>query len=194
MPRDEAVAYFKSLGEHYKAEIIASIPSDEPISLYAEGKFIDLCRGPHVPSTGKLKVFKLMKVAGAYWRGDSTQRDAAADLRHRVDEEGGPRRLPACASRKRRSATTASSARQLDLFHLQDEAPGMVFWHPKGWSIWQQVEQYMRARLPGQRLPGSEGAADPRPLAVGALGALGELQGQHVHDRVGEARLRRSSR
>ncbi len=144
MPRDEAVAYFKSIGEHYKAEIIASIPSDEPISLYTEGKFTDLCRGPHVPSTGKLKVFKLMKLAGAYWRGDSrnemlqriygtawAKKDELDAYLHRIEEaeKRDHRRL----------------GRQLDLFHLQDEAPGMVFWHPKGWSVWQEVEQYMRA-------------------------------------------------
>ncbi|MEO8536246.1 MAG: threonine--tRNA ligase [Betaproteobacteria bacterium] len=143
MPRDEAVRHFQSLGEHYKAEIIASIPSDEPISLYAEGGFVDLCRGPHVPSTGRLKVFKLMKVAGAYWRGDSrnemlqriygtawTKKEELDAYLHRIEEaeKRDHRRL----------------GRQLDLFHLQDEAPGMVFWHPKGWSIWQQVEQYMR--------------------------------------------------
>jgi threonyl-tRNA synthetase len=143
MSRDDAVAYFKSLGEHYKAEIIASIPGDQDISLYAEGKFTDLCRGPHVPSTGKLKVFKLMKVAGAYWRGDSNNamlqriygtawanKDDLAAYLHRIEEaeKRDHRRL----------------GRQLDLFHLQDEAPGMVFWHPKGWTIWQQVEQHMR--------------------------------------------------
>ncbi|MGC1817358.1 MAG: threonine--tRNA ligase [Casimicrobiaceae bacterium] len=144
MPRDDAVRHFESIGEHYKAEIIASIPSDEPISLYTEGAFTDLCRGPHVPSTGRLKVFKLMKVAGAYWRGDSknemlqriygtawTKKDDLDAYLHRIEEtdKRDHRRL----------------GRQLDLFHLQDEAPGMVFWHPKGWSIWQQVEQYMRA-------------------------------------------------
>ncbi|MDE2357793.1 MAG: threonine--tRNA ligase [Betaproteobacteria bacterium] len=144
MPRDDAIRHFESIGEHYKAEIIASIPSDEPISLYTEGAFTDLCRGPHVPSTGRLKVFKLMKVAGAYWRGDPrnemlqriygtawTKKDELDAYLHRIEEaeKRDHRRL----------------GRQLDLFHLQDEAPGMVFWHPKGWSIWQQVEQYMRA-------------------------------------------------
>ena len=115
MPRDEAVEFFESIGEHYKAEIIASIPADEPISLYREGDFIDLCRGPHVPSTGKLKVFKLMKVAGAYWRGDSKQRDAPAHLRHRVGEEGGPGRLPAHArgGREARPPQARHAARPL---------------------------------------------------------------------------------
>jgi len=130
MPRDDAVAYFQSLGEHYKAEIIASIPSNEDISLYSEGKFTDLCRGPHVPSTGKLKVFKLTKLAGAYWRGDSrnemlqriygtawlNDKDLAAYL-HRLEE---------AEKRDHRKL-----GRALDLFHVQDEAPGMVFWHPK---------------------------------------------------------------
>jgi threonyl-tRNA synthetase len=143
MPRDEAVRYFESIGEHYKAEIIASIPSDEPISLYAEGKFIDLCRGPHVPSTGRLKVFKLMKLAGAYWRGDSRnemlQRIYGTAWTKKEDLDAYLHRIEEAEKRDHRKL-----GRQLDLFHLQDEAPGMVFWHPKGWSIWQQVEQYMR--------------------------------------------------
>jgi threonyl-tRNA synthetase len=143
MPRDEAVRYFESLGEHYKAEIIASIPSDEPISLYAEGKFVDLCRGPHVPSTGRLKVFKLMKVAGAYWRGDSRnemlQRIYGTAWTKKEDLDAYLLRIDEAEKRDHRKL-----GKQLDLFHLQDEAPGMVFWHPKGWSIWQQVEQYMR--------------------------------------------------
>jgi threonyl-tRNA synthetase len=143
MPRDEAVKYFEALGEHYKAEIIASIPSGEPISLYAEGKFTDLCRGPHVPSTGKLKVFKLMKVAGAYWRGDSRnemlQRIYGTAWAKKEDLDAYLHRLEEAEKRDHRKL-----GRQLDLFHTQDEAPGMVFWHPKGWSLWQQVEQYMR--------------------------------------------------
>ena len=143
MARDEAVRYFQSLGEQYKAEIIASIPSDEPISLYAEGKFVDLCRGPHVPSTGRLKVFKLMKVAGAYWRGDSRnemlQRIYGTAWTKKEDLDAYLMRIEEAEKRDHRKL-----GRQLDLFHLQDEAPGMVFWHPKGWSIWQQVEQYMR--------------------------------------------------
>jgi threonyl-tRNA synthetase len=143
MPRDDAVKFFENMGEHYKAEIIASIPSNEPISLYAEGKFIDLCRGPHVPSTGKLKVFKLMKVAGAYWRGDSRnemlQRIYGTAWTKKEDLEAYLHRIEEAEKRDHRKL-----GRQLDLFHLQDDAPGMVFWHPKGWSIWQQVEQYMR--------------------------------------------------
>ena len=143
MPRDEAVRHFESIGEHYKAEIIASIPSDEPISLYAEGKFVDLCRGPHVPSTGRLKIFKLMKLAGAYWRGDSRnemlQRIYGTEWTRKEDLDAYLHRIEEAEKRDHRML-----GRQLDLFHLQDEAPGMVFWHPKGWSIWQQVEQYMR--------------------------------------------------
>ncbi|MDH5286515.1 MAG: threonine--tRNA ligase [Betaproteobacteria bacterium] len=143
MPRDDAVTYFKNLGEHYKAEIIASIPANEDISLYSEGGFTDLCRGPHVPSTGKLKVFKLTKLAGAYWRGDSRnemlQRIYGTAWAKKEDLEAYLHRIEEAEKRDHRKL-----GRALDLFHLQDEAPGMVFWHPKGWSIWQEVEQYMR--------------------------------------------------
>jgi threonyl-tRNA synthetase len=143
MARDDAVKYFESLGEHYKAEIIASIPSDEPISLYSEGKFTDLCRGPHVPSTGKLKVFKLTRLAGAYWRGDSRnemlQRIYGTAWAKQEDLDAYLHRIEEAEKRDHRKL-----GRALDLFHLQDEAPGMVFWHPKGWAVWQQVEQYMR--------------------------------------------------
>jgi len=143
MARDAALRYFESIGEHYKAEIIASIPADEPISLYSEGSFTDLCRGPHVPSTGKLKVFKLTKLAGAYWRGDSRnemlQRIYGTAWAKKEDLELYLQRLEEAEKRDHRKL-----GRALDLFHLQDEAPGMVFWHPKGWTIWQQVEQYMR--------------------------------------------------
>jgi threonyl-tRNA synthetase len=143
MRRDEAVRFFESQGEHYKAEIIASIPSNEDISLYSEGNFIDLCRGPHVPSTGKLKVFKLTKLAGAYWRGDSRnemlQRIYGTAWVKKEDLELYLHRIEEAEKRDHRKL-----GRALDLFHLQDEAPGMVFWHPKGWTIWQQVEQTMR--------------------------------------------------
>jgi threonyl-tRNA synthetase len=143
LPRDEAVAYFKSIGEDYKAEIISSIPAGEDVSLYREGKFEDLCRGPHVPSTGKLKHFKLMKVAGAYWRGDHRNemlqriygtawatKDELQQYLHMLDE---------AEKRDHRKL-----GRELDLFHIDEFAPGLVFWHPKGWALWQQVEQYMR--------------------------------------------------
>ncbi|MEP7063846.1 MAG: threonine--tRNA ligase, partial [Betaproteobacteria bacterium] len=143
MPRDDAVRYFEQMGEHYKAEIIASIPADQSISLYAEGKFTDLCRGPHVPSTGKLKVFKLTKLAGAYWRGDSRnemlQRIYGTAWAKKEDLDAYLHRIEEAEKRDHRKL-----GRALDLFHLQDEAPGMVFWHPKGWSVWQEVEQYMR--------------------------------------------------
>ncbi len=146
LPRDEAVAYFKSIGEHYKAEIIASIPADQDVSLYREGDFTDLCRGPHVPSTGKLKVFKLMKVAGAYWRGDSKnemlQRIYGTAWAKKEDQEAYLHMLEEAEKRDHRRL-----GKQLDLFHLQDEAPGMVFWHPHGWTLWQQIEQYMRRVL-----------------------------------------------
>ena len=143
MPRDEAVKLFEGMGEHYKAEIIASIPSDEPISLYREGGFVDLCRGPHVPSTGRLKVFKLTKLAGAYWRGDSKnemlQRVYGTAWAKKEDLDAYLTRIEEAEKRDHRRL-----GRQLDLFHQRDEAPGMVFWHPKGWSVWQAVEQYMR--------------------------------------------------
>jgi threonyl-tRNA synthetase len=141
--RDKAVAFFKSIGEHYKAEIIASIPDGEPIGLYREGDFVDLCRGPHVPSTGKLKVFKLMKVAGAYWRGDSKnemlQRIYGTAWAKKEEQDAYLHMLEEADKRDHRRLGT-----QLDLFHTQEEAPGMVFWHPKGWALWQAVEQYMR--------------------------------------------------
>jgi len=143
LPRSDAIRFFKERGEHYKAQIIESIPGDEALSLYTQGEFTDLCRGPHVPSTGKLKVFKLMKLAGAYWRGDANnemlqrvygtawaKKEALAAYLHRLEE---------AEKRDHRRI-----GKQLDLFHLQDEAPGMVFWHPKGWVLYQIVEQYMR--------------------------------------------------
>ena len=143
LPRDEAVAYFKSIGEAYKAELIASIPAGEDVSLYSEGKFTDLCRGPHVPSIGKLKVFKLMKLAGAYWRGDSKnemlQRIYGTAWAKKEDQDAYLHMLEEAEKRDHRKL-----GRQLDLFHFQDEAPGLIFWHPKGWTVWQQVEQYMR--------------------------------------------------
>jgi len=141
--RSEAINFFKQLGEHYKAQIIESIPGEEDLTLYTQDNFTDLCRGPHVPNTSKLKIFKLMKVAGAYWRGDSknemlqriygtawTTKDDQNDYLHRLEE---------AEKRDHRKI-----GKQLDLFHTQEEAPGMVFWHPKGWALWQQIEQYMR--------------------------------------------------
>lgn len=144
LPRDEAVAYFKGMGEHYKAEIIGSIPSNEDVSLYKEGTFEDLCRGPHVPSTGKLKHFKLMKVAGAYWRGDSKnemlQRIYGTAWTSKDDLQNYLTQLEEAEKRDHRKL-----GRELDLFHIDEHAPGLVFWHPKGWTVWQKVEQYMRA-------------------------------------------------
>lgn len=143
MDRDEAVKYFKGLGEHYKAEIIAGIPQGETISLYRQGDFTDLCRGPHVPSTGKLKVFKLMKVAGAYWRGDSKnemlQRIYGTAWATEKEQNAYLEMLAEAEKRDHRRL-----GKELDLFHLQDEAPGMIFWHAKGWTIWQVVEQFIR--------------------------------------------------
>ena len=144
--RDKAVEFFTGIGERYKAEIIGSIPADQEVSLYRQGDFVDLCRGPHVPATGRLKAFKLTKLAGAYWRGDAknemlqriygtawANKDDLAAYLHRIEE---------AEKRDHRKL-----GRQLDFFHLQDEAPGMVFWHSKGWTLWQQVEQYLRAML-----------------------------------------------
>ncbi len=150
MGRSDAIQFFKNMGEHYKAQIIESIPGDEELSLYKQGDFIDLCRGPHVPSTGKLKVFKLMKIAGAYWRGDSRnemlQRVYGTAWAKKEDLDAYLYRLEEAEKRDHRKL-----GKQLDLFHLQDEAPGMVFWHPKGWVIWQQIEQYIRKQLTDHR-------------------------------------------
>ena len=141
--REEAIAYFRNLGEHYKAEIIESIPGEQALSLYEQGNFTDLCRGPHVPSTAKIKVFRLMKVAGAYWRGDSKnemlQRVYGTAWTKKEDQEAYLHRLEEAEKRDHRKIGKA-----LDLFHTQEEAPGMVFWHPKGWTLYQIVEQYMR--------------------------------------------------
>ncbi|MGQ3054610.1 MAG: threonine--tRNA ligase [Roseateles sp.] len=143
LPRDEAVAHFKAMGEAYKAEIIESIPADQDVSLYAEGAFEDLCRGPHVPSTGKLKHFKLMKVAGAYWRGDHRnemlQRIYGTAWASKDDLQKYLVRLEEAEKRDHRKL-----GKELDLFHMEEASPGTVFWHPKGWTLWQQVEQYMR--------------------------------------------------
>ena len=143
LPRDEAVAHFKAMGEHYKAEIIAGIPAGEDVSLYREGGFEDLCRGPHVPSTGKLRHFKLMKVAGAYWRGDHRnemlQRIYGTAWASKDELQAYLHRLEEAEKRDHRRL-----GKELDLFHLDEHAPGLVFWHPKGWTVWQQVEQYMR--------------------------------------------------
>jgi threonyl-tRNA synthetase len=143
LPRDEAAAYFRSIGEAYKAEIIQDIPQDQKISLYAQGAFTDLCRGPHVPDTGKLKAFKLTKIAGAYWRGDAKnemlQRIYGTAWADKKDLKDYLQRLEEAERRDHRKI-----GKTLNLFHMQEEAPGMVFWHPKGWTLWQIVEQYMR--------------------------------------------------
>ncbi|HCJ51192.1 MAG: threonine--tRNA ligase [Gallionellaceae bacterium CG1_02_56_997] len=146
LPRDEAVSYFKGINENYKAEIIESIPADQDVSLYTEGDFTDLCRGPHVPSTGKLKVFKLMKLAGAYWRGNSNnemlQRIYGTAWAKKEELDAYLFQLEEAEKRDHRKL-----GKQLDLFHMQDSMPGMVFWHPNGWTLWQEVEQYMRRKF-----------------------------------------------
>ena len=170
MPRDEAVKFFRSQGEHYKAEIIASIPDKEEISLYGQGDWVDLCRGPHVPSTGKLKAFKLTKVAGAYWRGDSRN-----EMLQRIYGTAWPdkkqldeylHRLEEAEKRDHRRI-----GKELDLFHLQEEAPGAVFWHPKGWTRVPGPDR-LHARAPGGgRLRGSERAG------AHGCGACGQQSG-----------------
>ncbi len=146
LPRDEAIAYFKEHGEHYKAEIIADIPVDQEVSLYRQGDFEDLCRGPHIPSTGRLKAFRLTKVAGAFWRGDQNreqlQRIYGTCWASAKDLDAYILRIEEAQKRDHRKI-----GRQLELFHLQEEAPGAVFWHPKGWTLWKVIEQYMRAKL-----------------------------------------------
>ena len=143
LPRDEAVAHFKGMGEHYKAQIIGSIPEGQDVSLYREGGFEDLCRGPHVPSTGRLKHFKLMKVAGAYWRGDQ-----ANEQLQRIYGTAWPSKEALAAYltmlEEAEKRDHRRLGRELDLFHMDEHSPGTVFWHPKGWTLWQQVEQYMR--------------------------------------------------
>src|SRR3984885_1797551 len=145
MPRDDAVRLFRDMGENYKAEIIAAIPAAEPISLYGQGDWVDLCRGPHVPSTGKLKAFKLMKLAGAYWRGDSRnemlQRIYGTAWPDQKQLDSYLHRLEEAEKRDHRKI-----GRELDLFHMQEEAPGAVFWHPKGWQVFQALIQYMRGK------------------------------------------------
>ena len=189
LPRDEAVEHFKAMGEAYKAEIIGSIPSDQDVSLYREGDFEDLCRGPHVPSTGKLKHFKLMKVAGAYWRGDHRN-----EMLQRIygtawatKEELAQYLLMLEEAEKR---DHRKLGRELDLFHIDDHAPGVVFWHPKGWAIWQGVEQYMRQVY---RDNGYQEVKGPQLIDR----SLWELTGhwdkyrdKHVHHGEREARLR----
>ncbi|RLA40379.1 MAG: threonine--tRNA ligase, partial [Gammaproteobacteria bacterium] len=142
--RDEAVEFFRGLGEDYKAAIIESIPSDEDLSLYTQGEFTDLCRGPHVPNTSKIKAFKLTKVAGAYWRGDSNnemlQRIYGTAWANKKELKAYLHRIEEAEKRDHRKI-----AKKLDLFHIQEEAPGMVFWHPRGWTVYTQIEEYMRS-------------------------------------------------
>jgi len=172
MARDAAVDFFRKQGEHYKAEIIAAIPANEAISLYGQGDFIDLCRGPHVPSTGKLKAFKLMKVAGAYWRGDSRN-----EMLQRIYGTAWPdektlgaylQRLEEAEKRDHRRI-----GRELDLFHFQEEAPGAAFWHPKGWTIFQCLIAYMRER---QSAAGFEEVSAPEMMAVSLWQQSGHLE------------------
>jgi threonyl-tRNA synthetase len=179
MPRDEAVKFFRNLGELYKAEIIAAIPDKDEISLYGQGSWVDLCRGPHVPSTGKLKAFKLTKVAGAYWRGDSRnqmlQRIYGTAWADKKQLEEYLHRLEEAEKRDHRRI-----GKELDLFHLQEEAPGAVFWHPKGWTVFQALIRYMREPPAGGGLRGSECAGAHGCAAVGPVRAPGEVRREHV--------------
>ncbi len=172
MARDEAVRFFESLGEHYKAQIIAGIPAGEPISLYGQGNWVDLCRGPHVPSTGKLKAFKLTKVAGAYWRGDSRnemlQRIYGTAWPDKKQLEEYLKRLEEAEKRDHRRI-----GRELDLFHVQEEAPGAVFWHPKGWQVFQTLIGYMRER---QRVAGYEEVSAPELMDASLWQQSGHLE------------------
>ena len=189
LPRDEAVAYFKSQGEHYKAEIIGSIPAGEDVSLYREGGFEDLCRGPHVPSTGRLKHFKLMKVAGAYWRGDQKneqlQRIYGTAWASKDALQGYLTMLEEAEKRDHRKL-----GRELDLFHLDEHSARHGVLAPQGLDGVAGGRAVHARRLPRQRLPRGQGPADPGPRAVGEDGPLGQVPRQHVHDGVGEARLR----
>lgn len=172
MPRDEAVTFFKGLGEQYKAEIIASIPANQSISLYGQGDWVDLCRGPHVPSTGKLKAFKLTKLAGAYWRGDSRnemlQRIYGTAWADKKQLEDYLHRLEEAEKRDHRRI-----GKDLDLFHLQEEAPGAVFWHPKGWRVFQSLIQYMRER---QQAAGYEEVNAPELMDASLWKQSGHLE------------------
>ncbi|MGB0360206.1 MAG: TGS domain-containing protein, partial [Endozoicomonas sp.] len=158
MTRAEAISVFKAMGEDYKVQIINDLPGDEVISVYRQGEWMDLCRGPHVPSTGKLKAFKLMRVAGAYWRGDSNNEMLTRVYGTAWEDKKALKayltRLEEAEKRDHRKL-----AKKLDLFHMQEEAPGMVFWHPKGWAIYQELEQYMRHK---QRLAGYEEIKTPQ--------------------------------
>ena len=181
LPRDAAVEHFKNIGEHYKAEIIAAIPSNEPISLYGQGDWEDLCRGPHVPSTGKLKAFKLMKVAGAYWRGDSRnemlQRIYGTAWANDKQLKEYLTRLEEAEKRDHRRI-----GKELDLFHLQEEAPGAVFWHPKGWALFQQLIAYMRERQTQAGYSGGQHAGGHGSRTVGQIRAHRDLRREHVSD------------
>src|SRR5690606_17361505 len=172
MPRNEAVEFFRDQGEIYKAEIIASIPENEQISLYGQGDWVDLCRGPHVPSTGKLKAFKLTKVAGAYWRGDSRnemlQRIYGTAWADKKQLEEYLHRLEEAERRDHRRIR-----RELDLFHMQEEAPGAVFWHPKGWAVFQTLIAYMRER---QREAGFEEVNSPELMDAHLWEQSGHLE------------------
>ena len=172
MPRDEAVETFKRMGEHYKAEIIAAIPAGEDISLYGQGDWFDLCRGPHVPSTGKLGAFKLMKVAGAYWRGDSRN-----EMLQRIYGTAWPdeKQLKAYLTRLEEAEKRDHRriGKELDLFHFQEEAPGAVFWHPKGWALFQALIRYMREK---QNAAGFEEVSGPEIMDRSLWAASGHLE------------------
>ena len=189
MERADAIKLFEEMGEKYKVEIIDSIPGEEPLSFYKQGDFIDLCRGPHVPSTGHIKAFKLMSVAGAYWRGDSKnemlQRIYGTAWGDKKALKAHLHRLEEAEKRDHRKL-----GKQLNLFHMQEEAPGMVFWHPHGWTLYQQIEQYMRTK---QRQHGYQEIKTPAgggTYPVGKIRSLGQVPGADVHHSLREPRFR----
>ena len=179
--RDEARGRFDGMGERFKVELLDAIPEGEPVTLYHQGDWFDLCRGPHGPSTGRIGAFKLTKVAGAYWRGDAAGPAAAAHLRHRLRQPGRSS-TPICSSiEEAERRDHRRLGREMDLFHVQEEAAGSVFWHPKGWTLWRAVEGYMRRRLDEA---GYQEVRTPQLIdreLVGAVRPLGEVRREHVH-------------
>ena len=194
LPRDEAVAHFNAMGEAYKAEIIGSIPAGEDVSLYREGAFEDLCRGPHVPSTGKLKALQADEGRRRLLARRLEERDAAAHLRHGVGDQGRAAAATCTCSRRPRSATTASSAASSTCSTSTRSRPGVVFWHPKGWALWQAIEQLHAPGLPRHRLPGGQGPAAARQEPVGEDRATGRTTARTCSRRSRRSASTRSSR
>ncbi len=178
--RDDARARFDAMGERFKLELLDAIPEGEPVTLYHQGNWFDLCRGPHGPSTGRIGAFKLTKVAGSYWRGDAKnaqlQRIYGTAFATKAELDAYLHQLEEAERRDHRKL-----GREMDLFHVQEEAAGSVFWHPHGWTLWRAVENYVRRRRGRRRLPGGQDAPALRPGVLGALRPLGEVPREHVH-------------